>query len=501
MKITIKTRLGDVIGLQHDDHLEFLGIRYAKPPVGELRFKPPVLIDEWQPPQDATQYGPMCYQAHVDDPPINLPESEDCLSLNIFTPKTDENERPVMVYIHGGAFVIGSASRPRLHGANLALKGDVVVVTLQYRLGVLGFFNHDGVSPNLGIQDQICALQWIQKNIGDYGGDSNNVTILGQSAGSMSVNWLMVTPKAKGLFHKAIGQSCAIGFSNKMNLFKTSKKTNEKFFKNLNSSSINVKTLQKLPIEPLIEAERKMLKGNFIMDRYFFPFPDGEIIPKDYKDLWKNGHAKDIPLIIGVNENELPLFSSGMIVGKLKQWFVKTLIINGLRKEMQLSKEQFNEFLSVYQEYYQVPPNHKYAMYEAFIADMAFWIFTQKVAELHSTLNNTYVYMLSYKAPKINASPHCFDLMFMFGHPTSKDFAKGLWLEGTSDQFNLSVQMMDSWINFARSGDPNNEGLPTWEKYEANDRFTMFFDIPCRIVKSPREKIRLAWEKVINLQS
>lgn len=495
MKITIKTRLGDVIGLQHENHQEFFGIRYAEPPVGDLRFESPVLINTWQIPSDATNYGPMAYQAHVDDPPITMHESEDCLLLNIYTPKADDEDRPVMVYIHGGGFVIGSASRPRLYGANLALRGDVVVVCIQYRLGVLGFFNHGGVAPNLGLQDQICALRWIRDNISDYGGNPNNVTIFGQSAGSMSVGWLMLSPQAVGLFHKAIGESGAIDFEHMEKELENSRKTTKKYFKYLNATQTDIKTLKTLPIEHLIEAEQKMLKGSFLTDRFFFPFPDGSIIPLNYKDAWSNGHARYIPLIIGLNAEELPLFSTGYVSGKLKQWIVKALIVRGLMKEMGISKTQFDELLTVYKNYYPPSKYPKYAEYEALLGDIAFWVFTNKQAELHSSLNNTYVYLLNYKAPKINASPHCFDLLFVFGQVTSKDFAKGIWLEGTQEEQKLSGQMMDAWINFARNGNPNHQELLNWPKYEAGKRSTMVFDVPCKVVENPREDIRLAWEK------
>jgi para-nitrobenzyl esterase len=496
MKITIKTRLGDVIGLQHENHQEFLGIRYAKPPIGDLRFESPMLIDSWQPPYEATTYGPMCYQGNVDDPPIKLQESEDCLLLNIYTPNADEENRLVMVYIHGGGYTIGSASRPRLHGATLAIKGNIVVVSIQYRLGVLGFLNHEGVSSNLGLQDQICALQWIQKNIEDYGGDPNNVTIFGQSAGSMSVEWLMLSPKASGLFQKAIGQSGAIGFDQMEKELKNSRKTADKYFKCLKIPQNDIITLKSIPIEQLIKAELEMLKDSFLTDRNFFPFPDGDVIPFDYKKAWTEGHAKNIPFIIGMNAEELPLFSSGMISGNIKQWYIKTLISKGLRKEMGVSKAQFNELLASYKNYYPISKYPKYADYEAILADIAFWVFTNRLAELHSSLNSTYVYWFNYKAPKINASPHCFELLFVFGDITNKDYAKGIWLEGTKEERNLSEQIMDAWISFARSGDPNHKGLPEWPKFDPVKRRTMFFDVPCRIIDAPREEIRLAWEKI-----
>ena len=177
MKImdVVTTPLGKLRGLQKSKHMEFLGIRYAKPPVGELRFENPIPIEGWDSIYDATEYGPMAPQVWEDDPVIQLEESEDCLFLNVYTPNTDNEKRPVLFFIHGGAFGRGSGSRPRLYGGNLAERGDVVVVTIQYRLGPLGFLYMDGVPPNLGLKDQICALRWVKENITSFGGDPDNI--------------------------------------------------------------------------------------------------------------------------------------------------------------------------------------------------------------------------------------------------------------------------------------------------------------------------------------
>ncbi|MBN2156726.1 MAG: carboxylesterase/lipase family protein [Candidatus Lokiarchaeota archaeon] len=497
MKTIIETRLGQVIGLQYEGYQEYLGLRYAQPPVENSRYEPPVLITSWEIPYDATKVGPIAPQAHEDDPPINLEENEDCLFLNIWTPNADEVKRPVMVYIHGGAFVIGSASRPRIHGGKLSKRGNVVVVNIQYRLGMLGFLNFKGISPNLGLQDQICALQWIQENIKSFGGDPNNVTVFGESAGAMSLGLLMLSPKASGLFHKGIAQSGAIDFDHMETDLKNSQNSARKFLNRLKIDPIDSRILKTLPIEKLIQAERNTMKGSFLIDRLFFPFPDRNIIPFDYEKAWKTGHARKIPLLIGMNAEELPLFSTNLIPSKLKQFIAKFFIMRGIRKVTGFSKHQFEELIRVYKKNYHPPDYPKNAEYDMLLTDIAFWLFTNKQAELHSSIQDTYMYVLNYKAPKINASPHVFDLLFVFGNLTSKDVAEGIRLEGTAIEQHLREQIMDAWISFAQNGDPNHKELPNWPKFDTIKRYTMIFDSPCNIIENPKEEIRLVWKNLV----
>ena len=207
MEALVTTSLGKVRGITKANHKQFLGIRYAEPPIGNLRFAEPQPVEAWDGIYDATKYASIAPQVWEDDPPIELEESEDCLFLNVYTPETDDKQRPVMFFIHGGAYGIGSGSRPRLFGGHLAERGDVVVVTIQYRLGPLGWLYMDGIPPNLGLKDQICALRWVKDNIAAFGGDPGNITIFGQSAGSLSVSYLLIMPEAEGLFQKAIAQS------------------------------------------------------------------------------------------------------------------------------------------------------------------------------------------------------------------------------------------------------------------------------------------------------
>lgn len=219
----VQTTSGPITGTPLNDVLVFKGIPYAKPPVGPLRWRAPVPPEPWDQPRAMTDYGPSCPQPRAsmggwDRHVFPIHQSEDCLYLNVWTPAKAPSDRlPVMVWIHGGGFVQGSGSMRFYDGQNLARRG-VVVVTLNYRLGPFGFFNHpalqtesdDGSAGNYGLRDQIAALKWIQDNIAALGGDPGNVTIFGESAGGVSVATLMTSPPAQGLFHKAIAQSGAV---------------------------------------------------------------------------------------------------------------------------------------------------------------------------------------------------------------------------------------------------------------------------------------------------
>ena len=253
--IIILTNKGRIKGVQKTNYQCFLGIPYAKPPIGDLRFLELQPMDPWDEIKDATNFGPIAPQNHKDLPPIEQTESEDCLYLNIWTPAADEKARPVMFYVHGGGFLIGTGSRPRLNGAKLASYGDVVVVTFNYRLGALGFLDLPNILPNIGIQDQIAALKWVRKNIHAFGGDPNNITIFGESSGSESVVILLSIPIAKGLFHRAIMQSgVANPLSYKRELTrKGAKKLVSKF--HIDEGDINA--LREVQISKFIRIQKK----------------------------------------------------------------------------------------------------------------------------------------------------------------------------------------------------------------------------------------------------
>lgn len=497
MEIKINTALGQVIGNQKKNYQEFLGLRYAEPPVGSLRFEPPKLVTSYQTPYKATAFGNVAPQAYVEDPPIIVEENEDCLFLNIYTPKADDKKRPVMVYIHGGGFVIGTASRPRIDGGNLVTRGDVVIVNIQYRLGVFGFLKINGISPNLGLQDQICALKWIHENINAFGGDSNNITIFGESAGASSVFWLMMASEASGLFHKGICQSGALDFENIESHSADSEYLTQKFLKQLKIDPTHDQLLREMPYDRLYNAGQAIMKGSLISRRFFSPFPDGDIIPLDVRKAWVTGHANNIPLIIGTNANELPIFSGGFISSKSLQAIVKKMIVKKIRTDNCLTKAELRELVKIYQKYYPYPQYPKYSEYDAILTDIVFWFKSIKMAELHGMVNKVYFYIFNYKAPKIGVTPHVFELPFVFGNLMTKDIAEQFQLEGNEQEIISSNQIMDAWINFARNGDPNHAELPEWHAYDTIKRMTMILDSQCKSVESPREEIRLALEKML----
>ncbi len=281
MKYTeiINTKSGKIRGYIDNGIENYKGIPYAEAPVGDLRFREPHPKKPWDDVKDSIKFGPIAPQHQQDDPKINLDENEDCLYLNIWTPKSDKVKRPVLFWIHGGAFLIGAGSRPRSDGSKLAVYGDVVIVSFNYRLGSLGFLNLPGIPPNLGIQDQIAALKWVNDNIEFFGGDPENITIFGESAGGQSVIILLAIPSARGLFHRAIVES---GTANPQNFVPTkSREGGLKFLKKLKIDVNNINQLREVSFEKIIKTQKKMVGDLLNLGKSpFWPFLDGKIIPE-----------------------------------------------------------------------------------------------------------------------------------------------------------------------------------------------------------------------------
>ena len=304
MKTTeiIETSIGRIRGYIDGDLQVFKGIPYAERPIGELRFKSPVPRKKWVGVFDALDYSPICVQTTTPGfifPPI--PQSEaDSLTLNIWTHGTDNKERPVMVRIHGGGFTIGSGRMA--NGFKLARRGDVVVVTINYRLGALGFSEIKGIESNIGILDQIEALKWVQKNIELFGGDPNNVTIFGISAGGMSVSTLMAIPAAKGLFNRVIAQSGALNpFSYQIN--RGVDRTN-RVLKTLKINKGDVESLHRITAYELVKAYASIAEEDNVLAQIPWilgipPYIDGETIPEHPLGLIKKVLICSMPTFFG----------------------------------------------------------------------------------------------------------------------------------------------------------------------------------------------------------
>ena len=458
--LTMETAQGKVHGktINEGKVRAFLGMPYAAPPVGDLRWKAPQPAARWEGVRDATAFGSHCVQNVVFEDMI-FPDpgpSEDCLYLNVYTPAgaTDQSKLPVMFWIHGGAYVGGSASEPRHNGDFLPLKG-VVLVTFNYRVGVLGFLatpelvqEANGSAGNYGLMDMVAALEWVKTNIGAFGGDAGNVTIFGESAGSFAVSTLMAAPAARGLFHKVIGESgSAFGGMLGLEPLEVRTKKGSEWM-----ASLEVQTLEELrtvPAEKLLEASREMgISG-------FPPAIDGKLITEPLETTYAEGRQAQVPLLMGWNQDEGSFFA-GM---DADQW-------KSMAK--MFFKKRSDECLKLYPAETDEQAARSALDYggDSFVAFVA-W----KWAEAHRKTGGSAVYRYHFERPtpasKYHPEPfsfHSSEIDYVFG--TLDTRPEAVW---QPEDRKLSEQMMNYWTNFAKTGDPNGPGLPEWPKYGEHD--------------------------------
>lgn len=500
MKTTevIKTSIGLVRGYKDGDLEVFKGIPYAERPIGELRFKPPIPQKKWVGIFDALDYSPICVQAIVPGvilPPI--PQSEaDSLSLNIWTHGTDNKKRPVMVRIHGGGFTGGSGRMQ--NGFRLARRGDVVVVTINYRLGALGFSEMEGIDSNIGILDQIEALKWIKKNIELFGGDPDCITIFGISAGGMSVSTLMAIPGAKGLFNRVIAQSGALNpFSYQI---KRGEDITTRMLKDLKINNGDVESFHRTTAYELVKSYTRVTNENWLAQIPWIlnipPYIDGNTIPEHPLGLIKKGVASDIDLMVGCTLNESVLWKLLIPTTEIRDLEqVKQRIIDVI-KLLGHDEKKGLEMFETYKD-----TGDAEAILMAFSTDLEFRISAIRLAEEQSAHNpNTYMYLFTYPLKfqgKEVGAVHGGDGGFMFG---TLDYPNILGqIENSEEAKILSEKMMDSWIAFAKTGDPNHAGIEEWPKYEKDDRKTMMLGKETGPAEKPMEKQRSVWDDITKI--
>jgi para-nitrobenzyl esterase len=496
-EITINTGLGSIKGLQLAGHQDFLGIRYALAPVGDLRFIPPRRLDSWEETYNATHYGPAAPQSSKDEGILLIGESEDCLLLNIHTPKADDKARTVMVYFHGGGYDMETCSRPLTYGGPLAEAGDVVVVTIQYRLGALGFLYMDGVSPNLGLQDQVCALEWVHQHIADFGGDPHNVTIFGESAGAASVSYLLVMPSAKDLFHKAIMESGVIPIEPEAVNYHNASSGAKRFLKQLKIKNGSLVELQHAPCKNILKAQKIAASQTFSTSQSFYPVIDGVVIPRDVYGRLRSGCSADIPIIMGINAEELPIFMLGALMkfGLLKS-LIRARMTSHLKKDG-ITSAQIKRLVGLYKKVLPAGLQNSNRVYNHLFSDEHFRIPETLFIEAHiAGGGRAYHYNFSHPDPKLGIACHVLELCFVFGTLTTQDLPKMISYPGTAEELRLSQTMMAAWTSFARNGNPNAPGLPEWIPYDPDRRAVMDFDLESRIVYKPAEAIRCAWMEI-----
>ncbi len=506
MSTRARTHDGIYEGEQREGHLAFLGIPFAKPPVGALRFAPPEAPEPFDGVRAARAFGPSALQAASAVPGMNAegPQSEDCLYLNVYTPALDGARRPVLFWIHGGAFTMGSGSSPIYDGARLCRRGDVVVVTINYRLGPLGYLHlgghggqRFGATANAGQLDQIAALRWVRDNIAELGGDPDNVTIFGESAGSMAVCTLLVMPAARGLFSRAIAQS---GASLKLPTPEQAAVTAQALLSELGLSAGEAERLRELPAERIVKAQEGVARATG-QALGFAPTLDPATIPLQPRAAIERGEAAGVPLLIGTNRDELNLFTMPMLRELDKPMNVERAA-SVLAKDLpRADPARISGLLEVYRRSREARglPHGNRALLGAVQTDYRFRMPSIGYAEAYRARQpSTFMYLFSYESPAMRGALracHALEIPFVFGTldaPFQDRFAgKGPQVEA------LSESMMDAWLSFARNGKPGHPALGDWVPYDTERRATMVFDQRSALQDAPFEEERAAWDGLL----
>ncbi|HEY2581028.1 MAG TPA: carboxylesterase family protein [Mucilaginibacter sp.] len=453
----VKTNKGFVRGLTEGSILVFKGIPYAAPPLSSLRFMPPVEHNSWKDTLSATNFGAIAMQVAND----KIVGSEDCLSLNVYTPAADNHKRAVVIWVHGGSMTAGSGKG--MDGHAFADRDDIVTVTINYRLGVFGFMYLGDVdrsysaSANNGVLDCIMALTWIKQNIAAFGGDPNKVTIMGESAGAKLLSAVTVSPKSKGLFQQFIGESGSVQCVRDT---VTAKKIRLRVLGKLHLEKDDAAKLLTLPADSLMTAQAAVCQG-VEATSFFGPVNDGKVINND---PYKYAAAKKLPrfkALLGTNKTEATLFAATDI----RITYPDTLF---LRKC----------FGYMYPLVYRTYLAKKKTMNQN---DAAISVFTQYMYQMHTyrwarALTNNgipvWMYRFDYAKGRFGAG-HAAELPFVWYDPASNT--------GDAEKKQLAVIMHGAWVAFIKTGNPNGKGLPLWSNYHNSDRKVMLFDTVSKI--------------------
>ncbi|CAN5662539.1 carboxylesterase/lipase family protein [soil metagenome] len=477
---TVKTNAGWVEGLMCGLHMAFYGIPYASAPIGQTRFRAPKPSGAWAGVRQATEKGSAALQTPHFIPGFAAsgPQDEDCLNLNVFTPAADGAKRPVMVWIHGGGFTHGAGYEPLYDGGPLAERGDVVVVTLNYRLGALGFLSipEAGIPGNAGLLDQVAALQWVADNIAAFGGDPGQVTIFGESAGSAAVACLVAMPAARGLFQRAILQS-GVGRAGPPEV---AAKAADKLLAGLGLDRSQVVDLFDLPAAKILEAQAA---GGFGPGLGFGPTCDPASLPEDPMKLVRDGGAKEIGLLIGSNRDEVKLFVPGR-----REPMTDEALLSAVKGRLpKASETQAKALIDVYRASRETKglPTDNLDLIDAIGSDLQFRISSTKFAASQTPHSPAWLYLFTHASPARRGALgacHALEMPFVFG--TTKIEGQVNFAGAGRDVERLEGEIMDAWIAFARTGNPNHRGLPAWPAYDAATRETMVFDTAASTVQS-----------------
>ncbi|HZL10348.1 MAG TPA: carboxylesterase family protein [Prolixibacteraceae bacterium] len=527
--VVADTSFGKVRGMESRGIKIFKGIPYGASTGGNKRFMPPVDPEGWSGIRDTMAYGhsaPQNVPKRAEDtsrktekpkspPPLAAPagpsiykalgvpgdkptgEGEDCLVLNVWTPAiNDGGKRPVMLWLHGGGFRGGSGSNLGWDGTNLCLRGDVVVLTINHRLNVMGFANLSAFSSDfaasgqVGMLDIVHALKWVQTNIAQFGGDPNRVMIFGQSGGGRKCETLLAMPSAKGLFHRAVIESgIAIKVVDRDQAFRNAEMLHAK----LGISKVEVHQLQKLPVEQILEAHYEVNRGlGADLDTLgFAPSVDGVILPQHPFHPVALRVSPDVPMMIGSTRTEWTGLTTDASLWHLDE--------AGLQVQVnKLLGDKAGEMIELYRKCN--PGASPSDLFFLIASDYSYGAKTMKISERRAAIGRGAVclYYFAWESPVQGGmlkSPHNIEWPFAFDNTQICANLTG----GDPDAMVLADKISDTWIAFARTGDPNNPKIPHWPEFDVNKRGTMIIEKECAFMNDPLREHRIAMFQAMDL--
>jgi para-nitrobenzyl esterase len=495
----VEVAAGRIEGRRADGVDSFLGIPFAQPPVGARRFRAPEPVEPWSGVRLAHAFGAAAPQNALDVgvlPGMEVGhQAEDCLYLNVYTPAADGGRRPVLVWIHGGAFVLGAGSQLLYDGRALARRGDAVVVTVNYRLGALGFLDLESrfgaefaSASNLGLLDQIAALAWVRENIAGFGGDPGNVTIFGESAGGMSVGTLLGAPAARGLFQRAIPQS---GAAQNAHDRESSARVADFYLRALGAA--DPRALRDASVEQMLKAQLQctLRVGELGVLLAFQPTAGTAALPELPLAAVRAGSAAGVSVMVGTTRDEWRLFEF-LDPGHRAMDDAGFLA----RAAGRVGREAAGVLTDVYRK--DAPDAAPADHFAAFETDRVFRVPAVRLADAQSDHAPVYGYEFAWTSPAKHGALgacHAVELPFVFGTLAAPGMAAFSGSGPAAEQ--LSEVVMDTWCAFARTGDPNHGAIPLWSRHEPATRPTMVIDREWRIELAPRDRTLRAWERLL----